>query len=242
MVTCKNCGCETPEGKFCISCGNPLQNIEDQIENNQNEENEEKIIYANPNDTTTFNDNINNNTQDSTIQENTFSNNTSQENKYQDTFRRPDYSQNNNYANNLNNNPQPDYQSTNNNVNYNPPQNTQQYNMPAQQNTQIQNPYNNQEFNYQVQEEYNNQPANEKSKLIGFLLNFFVPGLGYGYVDRWKEGIIIFIAYSVMWGLGILLLIVLIGFIFLIAALAIWLYSLVKTMEMIDKYNAGLPY
>ncbi|RAP54764.1 MAG: hypothetical protein BZ137_00520 [Methanosphaera sp. rholeuAM130] len=112
-----------------------------------------------------------------------------------------------------------------------PVQNNQQSNIPVQQDTQIKKPYDNQGFVNQT-----NRPANQKSKLVGFLLNFFIPGLGYGYVNKWKEGAIIFVIYHIIWLSGFVLL-----FPFLIA-FVIWIYSLIKTMSMIDKYNKGLPY
>jgi hypothetical protein len=118
-----------------------------------------------------------------------------------------------------------------------PIQNNPQSSTPMQQNTQIQKPYDNPGYNQNP-----NIPAKQKSKLVGFLLNFFVPGLGYGYVDKWKEGVMIFVAYFVLSFLGLILLIILIGAIFLLAAFILWIYSLIKTMDMIDKYNNGLPY
>ena len=162
------------------------------------------------------------------------------------TFNNP----NGNFQNNLMD--EDNYQNATNPVkkDYNPPQNNQsntqynkpvpnnqQSNIPVQANTQIQNPYNNTGFNQQA-----NVPINQKSKIVGFLLNFFVPGLGYGYVDRWKEGLMIFLANIVLTTLGWLFLIFLIGIIFFIASFILWIYSLIKTMDMIDKYNKGLPY
>lgn len=86
--------------------------------------------------------------------------------------------------------------------------------------------------------QYNNayRPQNQKSKLIGIILNVIIPGLGYGYVGKWGEGIVIFVLYMIMWFLGLILILP------LIIAFIIWIYSLVKTNEMIDRYNRGLTY
>lgn len=101
------------------------------------------------------------------------------------------------------------------------------------------NNYNNQQGNYHQfgNNQQNNQiPQNQKSKAVGIILNILLVGLGYAYVGKWGEGIVLFVVYLLMWFLGFLLI-----FPFLIA-FALWVYSLVKTNEMIDKYNAGLPY
>lgn len=108
--------------------------------------------------------------------------------------------------------------SFNQNVNFNNPE---QYQNPNQQ-------YN----NYQQQ----NIPRNKKSKLVGLILNMLVVGLGYAYVGKWGEGIVLLVIYAIMFALGFVLL-----FPFVIA-LALWVYSLIKTNRMIDNYNAGLPY
>lgn len=110
---------------------------------------------------------------------------------------------------------------------------------------QPQNQYNNQaplsnqnQFNNQNQyQQYQNRPPqNQKSKAVGLILNMLLVGLGYAYVGKWGEGIVLVVIYLLMWLLGFILL-----FPFIIA-LAIWIYSLFKTNEMIDKYNQGLPY
>ena len=101
------------------------------------------------------------------------------------------------------------------------------------------NNYNNQQGNFN---QYNNnphnsqRPQNQKSKAVGIILNVLIVGLGYAYVGKWGEGIVLLVVYLLMWFLGLFLL-----FPFIIA-FALWIYSLVKTNEMIDKYNAGLPY
>lgn len=63
-----------------------------------------------------------------------------------------------------------------------------------------------------------------------------VVGLGYAYVGKWGEDIVLLVIYLLMFALGFLLIIP------WIITLAIYVYSLFKTNEMIDKYNQGLPY
>lgn len=104
-----------------------------------------------------------------------------------------------------------------NNPNINQYDNTQQYN-------------NNQQYTQQ------SQPFNKKSKIIGLILNILVVGLGYAYVGKWGEGLVLLALYLLMWILGFFLLFP------WIIALALWIYSLIKTNNMIDNYNNGLPY
>ena len=92
------------------------------------------------------------------------------------------------------------------------------------------NSYNQENNNVQ-----NNLPRNQKSKALGLILNFFVVGLGYAYVDKWGEGIVFFVANA----LCLLFSFLIIPF---IIAIILWIYTLYKTNEMIDCYNAGLPY
>jgi len=122
------------------------------------------------------------------------------------------------------------YQET---YNQNIPQNVQQ-NIPHNNNMNNQN-YSNQNQQYN---NYNQQnvPRNKKSKIVGIILNIILVGLGYAYVGKWGEGLVLLVVYILMWILGFILL-----FPFIIA-LALWIYSLIKTNDMIDKYNAGLPY
>ncbi|MBE6486119.1 MAG: hypothetical protein E7Z85_04665 [Methanosphaera stadtmanae] len=115
------------------------------------------------------------------------------------------------------------------------------------ENEQIQT-YNNQEMqipqqNYQqfnnqnqYQQFQNNVPQNKKSKVVGLILNMLVVGLGYAYVGKWGEGIVLLVLYLLMFILGFLLLVP------WIIALGLWIYSLFKTNNMIDKYNQGIPY
>lgn len=92
------------------------------------------------------------------------------------------------------------------------------------------------QYNQGYNQQTNRPPHNQKSKIVGLILNMLIVGLGYAYVGKWGEGIVLFVVYLLMWFLGFFLI-----FPFVIA-FALWVYSLVKTNEMIDKYNAGLPY
>lgn len=114
--------------------------------------------------------------------------------------------------------------------------NYQQYNNDYQQNQE-----NLQYHTYNNQQDMDNQSnttvaGNHKSKLVGFILNFFIPGLGYGYVNRWKDAIIFIIVYYVLWLLGFVL------FFPWIITFILWIYVIFKVNGMIDKYNKGLPY
>lgn len=128
-----------------------------------------------------------------------------------------------NSLNEENNNPKAPEINNNNNPNE---QYQQQYN---QNNTpQYTDNYNQANYNQ-------NRPQNQKSKAVGIILNIILVGLGYAYVGKWGEGIVIFIVY-------ILCLLFSVLIIPAIIAVILWVYTLFKTNEMIDKYNAGLPY
>ena len=101
-----------------------------------------------------------------------------------------------------------------------------------QQNIPVQQQYNNQNINNQQ----NNYPRNQKSKLIGFILSFLLVGLGHAYVGKWGEGLVLLVVYIILFILGIFL------FIPWIFAIILWIYSIFKTLNMIDKYNQGVPY
>ena len=95
--------------------------------------------------------------------------------------------------------------------------------------------------NFSNNNEYN-APRNHKSKIVGLILNMLVVGLGYAYVGKWGDGLILFVIYTALIAFGILFLIIGIGLLFILGAIILWIYSLFKTNDMIDKYNAGLPY
>ena len=133
-------------------------------------------------------------------------------------------------------------QATEINNNYNPNEQQQQY---TQNNTpQYTDNYNQANYNQntpQYTDNYNqpnynqNRPLNQKSKAVGIILNLILVGLGYAYVGKWGEGIAIFAIY---------ILCILFSFLIIpgIIAIILWIYTLIKTNEMIDNYNAGLPY
>ena len=145
------------------------------------------------------------------------------------------------YPNNNEYNNQNQYQNNQgyNNQNPNNYPNNQGYNNQNQyQNNQG---YNNQNLNYYPNNQgYNNQynrPYNTKSKGIGLLLGFLITGAGLCYVDKWADGIAMFFLCWILNIIGVLTLGL--GF---IPAIALWIYSLIKTSEYIDAYNEGRPY
>ena len=145
------------------------------------------------------------------------------------------------YPNNNEYNNQNQYQNNQgyNNQNPNNYSNNQGYNNQNQyQNNQG---YNNQNLNYYPNNQgYNNQynrPYNTKSKGIGLLLGFLITGAGLCYVDKWADGIAMFFLCWILNIIGVLTLGL--GF---IPAIALWIYSLIKTSEYIDAYNEGRPY
>ena len=110
--------------------------------------------------------------------------------------------------------------------------NNQQYNQQNNNyNNQQSNPYNQQN---QYQQPNYQTPRGNKSKFIGFILNFFLPGLGYGYLDFWKEAILYIVVYYVIWFIGIFLIIP------WIINLAMWIYAFIDVNKQIDNYNRGL--
>lgn len=133
------------------------------------------------------------------------------------------------YPNNNEYNNQNQYQNNqgynNQNLNYYP--NNQGYN-----NQNPNNYPNNQGYNNQY-----NRPYNTKSKGIGLLLGFLITGAGLCYVDKWADGIAMFFLCWILNIIGVLTLGL--GF---IPAIALWIYSLIKTSEYIDAYNEGRPY
>lgn len=124
----------------------------------------------------------------------------------------------------------------NDNQTYNNQQNIQHNSIPNQQNNQQYNQH--QQYNQSQNQQYNYQqraPVNKKSKAIGLILNFLIVGMGYAYVGKWGEGIIMLVLFIIMMSLSFLLIPFVIG-------IALWIYTFIKTNEMIDKYNQGLPY
>ena len=133
------------------------------------------------------------------------------------------------------------YPNNNENNNQNQYQNNQGYNNQNPNNYPNNQGYNNQNLNYYPNNQgYNNQynrPYNTKSKGIGLLLGFLITGAGLCYVDKWADGIAMFFLCWILNIIGVLTLGL--GF---IPAIALWIYSLIKTSEYIDAYNEGRPY
>ncbi len=147
------------------------------------------------------------------------------------------------YPNNNEYNNQNQYQNNQgyNNQNPNNYPNNQEYNNQNPNNYPNNQGYNNQNLNYYPNNQgYNNQynrPYNTKSKGIGLLLGFLITGAGLCYVDKWADGIAMFFLCWILNIIGVLTLGL--GF---IPAIALWIYSLIKTSEYIDAYNEGRPY
>lgn len=133
------------------------------------------------------------------------------------------------------------YPNNNEYNNQNQYQNNQGYNNQNPNNYPNNQGYNNQNLNYYPNNQgYNNQynrPYNTKSKGIGLLLGFLITGAGLCYVDKWADGIAMFFLCWILNIIGVLTLGL--GF---IPAIALWIYSLIKTSEYIDAYNEGRPY
>ena len=133
------------------------------------------------------------------------------------------------------------YPNNNEYNNQNQYQNNQGYNNQNPNNYPNNQGYNNQNpNNYPNNQGYNNQynrPYNTKSKGIGLLLGFLITGAGLCYVDKWADGIAMFFLCWILNIIGVLTLGL--GF---IPAIALWIYSLIKTSEYIDAYNEGRPY
>ena len=133
------------------------------------------------------------------------------------------------------------YPNNNEYNNQNQYQNSQGYNNQNPNNYPNNQGYNNQNpNNYPNNQGYNNQynrPYNTKSKGIGLLLGFLITGAGLCYVDKWADGIAMFFLCWILNIIGVLTLGL--GF---IPAIALWIYSLIKTSEYIDAYNEGRPY
>ena len=152
-----------------------------------------------------------------------------------------EYNNQNQYQNNQGYNNQNQYQNNQGYNNQNQYQNNQGYNNQNPNNYPNNQGYNNQNpNNYPNNQGYNNQynrPYNTKSKGIGLLLGFLITGAGLCYVDKWADGIAMFFLCWILNIIGVLTLGL--GF---IPAIALWIYSLIKTSEYIDAYNEGRPY
>ncbi len=96
------------------------------------------------------------------------------------------------------------------------------------------NQQNSQQYGQQQQQQYT-RPFNQKSKAIGFILNFLIVGAGYCYVDMWGEGITLFILCFICGFLGMFLIFP------LIIPPLIWLYGIIDIFGKVNKYNRGEP-
>lgn len=133
------------------------------------------------------------------------------------------------------------------------------YSIPQPQNNQYyMNPN---MYNQQPQfQNYTNQvPRQNKSILIAVVLHLLLPGLGYAYLDRWGKFIItlIAIALTVIISLAVISifsmvryrvyptsiwLVDLIIMVLRLLPVLIWVYVLINTIMMVDKYNNRESY
>ena len=222
-MECPFCGFENENDEsVCNSCGKTM----DFPLNNSNIENSQPKVDKNR--TSIDNNNQPNNKVDVHYYPN--NNEYNNQNQYQ----------NNQGYNNQNPNNYPNNQGYNNQNPNNYP-NNQGYNNQNPNNYPNNQGYNNQNLNYYPNNQgYNNQynrPYNTKSKGIGLLLGFLITGAGLCYVDKWADGIAMFFLCWILNIIGVLTLGL--GF---IPAIALWIYSLIKTSEYIDAYNEGRPY
>ena len=222
-MECPFCGFENENDEsVCNSCGKTM----DFPLNNSNIENSQPKVDKNR--TSIDNNNQPNNKVDVHYYPN--NNEYNNQNQYQ----------NNQGYNNQNPNNYPNNQGYNNQNPNNYP-NNQGYNNQNPNNYPNNQGYNNQNpNNYPNNQGYNNQynrPYNTKSKGIGLLLGFLITGAGLCYVDKWADGIAMFFLCWILNIIGVLTLGL--GF---IPAIALWIYSLIKTSEYIDAYNEGRPY
>mgnify|MGYP004454461893 CR=1 FL=1 len=230
-MECPFCGFENENDEsVCNSCGKTM----DFPLNNSNIENSQPKVDKNR--TSIDNNNQPNNKVDVHYYPN--NNEYNNQNQYQNN---QGYNNQNQYQNNQGYNNQNQYQNNQGYNNQNQYQNNQGYNNQNPNNYPNNQGYNNQNpNNYPNNQGYNNQynrPYNTKSKGIGLLLGFLITGAGLCYVDKWADGIAMFFLCWILNIIGVLTLGL--GF---IPAIALWIYSLIKTSEYIDAYNEGRPY
>lgn len=113
------------------------------------------------------------------------------------------------------------------------------YNSPENMNSQYapnNNSYTRQNSNYNANNpQYPNNyhpPTGQKSVLIAIILHVIIAGLGYAYVDKWDKFIIVFISIIICGFLWFLLLP-------LLGIIVIWVYALIDTIRLVEKYNNG---
>ncbi len=92
------------------------------------------------------------------------------------------------------------------------------------------NNYNSNQQNFQQSQD--TKPMNKKNKAVTFVLSFFLPGIGYCYIDKWAEGLIIFLIEIFLFCIFWLIFPIFISFV-------IWLYSLIDSYNKTEQYNRG---
>lgn len=81
-------------------------------------------------------------------------------------------------------------------------------------------------------------PVQPKQPLLSLVASLFVPGLGTFLNGEVSKALVLFGAYAACW-LGYLLLVwILVGLVFLPAALAVWVYGLYDAYQGAEEWNA----
>ena len=81
----------------------------------------------------------------------------------------------------------------------------------------------------------NNTVLNKKSNAVCFILNLFFCGAGYAYVGKWGRFLL---SFFIIWPI-----VILIGFAtFMIPPILYWIYVVINSNSMVDKYNEGIQY
>ncbi|MCD7781101.1 MAG: TM2 domain-containing protein [Methanosphaera sp.] len=123
----------------------------------------------------------------------------------------------------------------------------QNYNPPSyQQNDMQQNPQYNQQFNQQQNQQYQQQynpqynqqyqAPNHKSAFLALILQFFVPGLGYVYIGKTRDGILVFVIMIILFILGFITLLIT-----WLIEIVLWIYVLFDVYSKAKLINEGRP-
>lgn len=88
--------------------------------------------------------------------------------------------------------------------------------------------------NYQ-QPMYNQPPLNKKSVLVAIILHLLLIGLGYGYLNKWGKFLAVLFLALICFFTSFLIIPALI-------AIILWIYVLIDTIRMVEKYNNGEQY
>ena len=75
----------------------------------------------------------------------------------------------------------------------------------------------------------------EKSKLIAAILHIILIGLGYAYLNQWGKFITVLLIAAICIATSFLVIPVLI-------LIILWIYTLINTINLVDKYNNGEIY